>query len=101
MPASINEELDQRLLKEMYGVGAKRFEAYERLGVRTYEDLLRFYPRAYENRGNTVLLKDAVENEKNSIVLTVGSQPTIAVIRRGMELLKFRAFDESGSCQMT
>lgn len=82
------------------GVGKVKKEAYARLGVYSIDDLLHFYPRAYENRGNVVLLCEAEKNIKNSLILTVATTPRVHLIKRGMSLLKFRAFDDSASCEV-
>ncbi len=86
---------------DIYGVGRAKVEAYARLGVECVGDLLEFYPRAYEYRGDIKLLAEAREGVKCSLVMTVATEPKVALIRRGMSLLKFRAFDESGSCEIT
>jgi RecG-like helicase len=39
-------------IKKLYGVGEARAAAYARLGVSTVGDLLRHYPRGYEDRGD-------------------------------------------------
>ena len=83
------------------GVGKVRAAAYARLGVATVEQLLYHFPRAYENRGNIVTLTAAPEGEKCATILTVATEPKIALIRRGMSLLKFRAYDESGTAEIT
>ena len=85
----------------LYGVGAARQKAYARLGVHTVGQLLEHYPRAYENRGNVRLLCDAPSDGKCAVVLTVATSPRLSMIRRGMTLLKFRAYDDSGSCEIT
>ncbi|MBQ8401164.1 MAG: ATP-dependent DNA helicase RecG, partial [Clostridia bacterium] len=36
-----------------------------------------------------------------SAVLTVGTEPQVRMIRRGMTLVKFSAFDETGTCEIT
>ena len=93
--------LSELSIKSLHGVGPARAAAYSRVGVETVEDLLMYFPRAYENRGDIKLLAQSEENIKNAVILTVATEPKVARIRRGMNLLKFRAFDESGSCQIT
>ncbi len=88
-------------ITDLYGVGKAKAAAYASLGVFTVGDLLYFFPRAYENRGFTVPLSAAREDIKNAIIMTVATEPRVSLIRRGMSLLKFRAFDESGSCEIT
>lgn len=86
---------------ELYGVGKAKAAAYAALGVQTVGELLYFFPRAYENRGNIIPLSLARSDIKNAIVMTVATEPKISLIRRGMSLLKLRAFDDSGSCEIT
>ena len=88
-------------VSSLYGVGKARQSAYAKLGIETVSDLLEHYPRAYENRGDVKLLSDTVEGEKSAVVLTVASAPRVSMIRRGMNLLKFRAYDDSGVCEVT
>ena len=82
------------------GVGAVRAAAYARLGIRTLGELLQHYPRAYENRGAIRLLSDTVPDAKNAVVLTVASEAKIVRLRSHKSFLKFRAFDDSGSCEI-
>lgn len=84
------------------GVGPAKVAAYEKLGVRTLSDLLYHFPRAYENRGDIQTLEDAAANGmRNAVLLTVGTEPKSTRIRGRLTLLKFRAFDETGVCEIT
>ena len=89
----------------LYGVGPARCRAFAKLGVHTIEDLLYHYPRAYEYRGDIRLLSETSPEGKSAVILTVSTAPRAAMIRRGMTLLRFRAYDEScsagGSCEIT
>ncbi len=85
----------------LQGIGPARARAYERLGIVTVSDLIYHFPRAYENRGDIKLLSDCISGEKSAVVLTVGTVPKKTMIRRGMVLLRFTAFDESGVCEIT
>lgn len=83
------------------GIGPTRAKAYERLGIRTVNDLIYHYPRAYENRGDVKMLSDCVMGEKSSVILVIGTLPKKTMIRRGMVILRFTAYDESGTCEIT
>lgn len=91
----------------MPGVGEKRAQSFAKAGVTALSDLLHYYPRAYQNRGDVRNLADIREGTRTgetitcSAVLTVGTEPQMRMIRRGMTLVKFSAFDESGSCEIT
>ncbi len=86
---------------KLYGVGPAKIAAYEKLGIRTMGDLLYHFPRAYENRGDVRLLENAPEDARCAVVLTIGTEPKSTRIRGRMSLLKFKAFDESGICEIT
>ncbi len=88
-------------LTSLAGVGEKRAELFGNLGVFNVGDLLRFFPRAYQNRGDIkTICEAAMSGETSSMVLTVGCEPSSVTIKRGMNLTKFTAFDESGKCQI-
>ena len=82
------------------GVGKAKAEKLAKLGIHTVGDLLYYFPRAYENRGNVALLGDYITDIPRSYILTVASNPTSVKIKAGMTITKFRAFDNSGSCEV-
>ena len=83
------------------GVGPVKVRAYEKLGVVTLSDLLLHYPRAYEDRATIRLLSDAPADGKCACLLVVGTEPKVVRLRSHKSFLKFRAFDESGVCEIT
>ena len=97
--AAVSEyiEITSRDISSVSGIGAKRKDAFARLGIYTVGDLLRHFPRAYQNRGNIRLLSDAVMGENCSYLLTIGTQPRTALLKNRMTLTKFTAFDDSGT----
>ena len=82
------------------GVGAAKVAQLRKLGILSIRDLLYYFPRAYERRGDVHLLAEAIENQNTAFVLTVGTRVTTAKIRNGLSISKFRAFDESGSVEI-
>ena len=88
-------------VKVLSGVGPARVKAYAKLGINTVSDLIYHFPRAYENRGDIKLLSECVPGNKAALEMVIGTAPKKAMIRRGMTLLKFTAFDESGTCEIT
>ncbi len=87
-------------IKCLHGIGDVKARAYGRLGVHTVGDLLLHYPRGYENRADVRLLADTSEDSKSSVILTVATQARVARLKKYMSLLKFKAFDDSGSCEI-
>ena len=98
------EETYQKLIHSsigsLHGIGIKRAEAFSRLGIYTVGDLLRHFPRAYQNRGNIRLLAQGIEGESCSYLLTVATQPRSATLKNRKVITKFRAFDESGTVEI-
>ena len=86
-------------VERFFGVGARRAEAFHRLGISTARDLVYHFPRAYEPRGNVKTTRDAADGEVCSLILTVGTEPKTAAVRRGMVLTKVTAFDDFGKCE--
>ncbi len=82
------------------GVGKVRAACYARLGILTLGDLLAHFPRAYENRGDIRLLTDARTDGKSAVVLTVATAPKVVRLRSRKSFLKFRAYDDSASCEI-
>ena len=89
-------ELD---IKKLYGVGEARAKAYAALGISTVGDLLAHYPRGYEDRGSIKLLSEA-DDSKNAFLLTVASEPRTARLKNRMTVTKFKAYDDSATCEI-
>ena len=83
------------------GIGEARAKALARLGVRTLGELLSFFPRAYEDRSRILSVAQLEEGESACVRCTVTSEPELSRVRRGMELLRFRASDATGSLLIT
>lgn len=94
-------KLSNAPVKVLQGIGPARAKSYEKMGINTVSDLLYHFPRAYENRGDIKLLSECIPGNKASLMLVIGTVPKKTMIRRGMTLLKFTAFDESGTCEIT
>ncbi|MBQ9151297.1 MAG: ATP-dependent DNA helicase RecG [Clostridia bacterium] len=93
-------------ISALSGVGSARKADYERLGIHTVEDLLYHFPRAYEHRGDIRMLSDASEEPyksgaRMSTILTVSTEARVTRVKGRMTLCKFRAFDDSGACEIT
>lgn len=90
------------LISEISGVGPVKEKAFNSIGIFETEELIRHYPRAYQHRGDVRLLCDGnLDGEFGAFILTIATQPQVKMIRKGMSLLKFKAFDESGTCEIT
>ena len=83
------------------GVGEQRAKALNRLGIFTLQDLIAWFPRRYEDRTQIRRIADLAEGETACVAAMVASPPTVTHIRRGMDLVKLRAVDDSGVLDVT
>lgn len=106
-----NNEMSDRVLNRpvatLRGVGKSRAASLEKIGIRTINDLLHCWPRAYQDRGNVCTVAKIREKLEKGLtdpcaaILTVATEPEVRMIRRGMVILKIRAFDDTGSVTIT
>ena len=85
----------------MKGIGEKKALAFQKLGVFTLYDLLCCFPRRYEDRSVYKPIALTVHGETVCIRALVADTPRLTRIRRGLDLVKFRAVDESGMVDIT
>ncbi len=88
-------------VSELSGIGKARAEGLKKLGIVTVRDLIYYFPRAYENRADVRRLGEYDTERAHSYVLTVASSVSNARIKNRMTLSRFRAFDDSGSVEIT
>ena len=88
-------------LAVLHGIGETRRRAFKKLGIETLGDLISFFPRAYDDRTAFLAIADTVPGESACIRAVVADEPRLSRIRRGLELVRFRAYDESGSVTVT
>ncbi len=94
--ADLNDNI--RYLK---GVGEARAKALEKLGIRTLADMLGYFPRAYEDRRQLYAVAEAPLETPVCVKAMAAAPPVASFVRRGMELLKLRAVDETGTLDIT
>lgn len=91
-------EMDIQSLK---GVGEKRAELFRKLGAPTVGDLLRLYPRAYEDWSKPVEIREATLQEVNVIKGTVLTTPREQRIHGGKLLYKTTVTDGVSDMELT
>lgn len=78
------------------GVGEKRAQLLNKLGIFDIHTLLSFYPRAYEDWSRTKSASDVPENETCCIRAVLASPVTEHLVKKGMTLYKC-AFTDGAS----
>ncbi|MCL2567916.1 MAG: ATP-dependent DNA helicase RecG [Oscillospiraceae bacterium] len=87
-------------IRYMKGIGDVRAKALNKLGITSLGDLITTFPRAYDDRRQFAAIQNLTPGETVSVRAIVANEPRLQTIRRGLDLLKFRAVDESGSLEV-
>ena len=83
------------------GVGQQRKKLLAKLGIYHLWDLISYFPRDYDDRSHIYTIAEAPLEEPVCILAMVAESPRLSRVRRGMELVKLRAVDHSGSVDIT
>ena len=83
------------------GIGEQRAKALEKLGILTLQDLISYFPRAYDDRRTYKKIKDLADGENACVEAMAANTPTLNRVRKGLELVKLRAVDETGALDIT
>ncbi len=91
----INKEKVYSPIQYLKGVGPKKAKILNRLGIFTIKDLLFYFPRRYEDRGDVISIRDIVEDQ----VFVVSGRVFIHTYIRtnkGKDILKIGIEDGTG-----
>ena len=91
----------QTPVSTLRGIGPKKAEAFEKLGVRTLEDLVSLFPRRYEDRTHFTPIAAAAPDQSVCIRALVAQEPKLSRIRRGLEIVKVRVVDHTGAMDVS
>lgn len=83
------------------GIGDKTAALYHRLDIFTIDDLLRHYPRDYEEWRDIVKIGELRANQVHAVRAMVISAPQTVHIRKNMTITTLRVKDDSGACDIT
>lgn len=88
-------------IKYIKGVGEKRAELFNKLGIFDVDSLLHFFPRKYEDWTNTKSVKECENGENVSIKATMITPVKESMIRRGLTLFKCKFSDGENVINVT
>ena len=88
-------------LGEFPSIGPARQKALARLGLSTAADLLRHFPRDYEDRSQMTSIAAAAEGEPVCIRAMVAETPRLSRIRKGLDITKVKVVDEVNAMTVT
>ena len=79
------------------GVGEARAKSLAKLGITDLRSLLSYFPRAYDDRRVYKKIADLIPGENACVCAVIAGEPKLSRIRKGLDLIKLRAVDETGA----
>ena len=83
-------------VRRIRGIGEKRAEALNRLGIHTLLDLVSWFPMRYEDRSVVTPIGETADGESACICAIAATAPVLQRIPGRMEIVKVQAVDETG-----
>ena len=83
------------------GVGPNRAKLFNLLGIYTIEDLITYYPRAYQDRSKIKTIEELQDGEEALIEAVTMSRVSTFKLRRNMSVSKVQVQDDTGRCLIT
>ncbi len=87
-------------IKYVKGIGPKRANKLNKLGIFTVEDLVFYFPRQYQDRNNFKKIFELQDEEKVTIRVIISSIET-SNVRKGLVITKIGVRDETGFAKLT
>ncbi len=82
------------------GVGPNRAKALNKLGIYTLGDVITYFPREHEDRGQAKKISELVNGEEALISAYPVGRLNEIKIRKNLTLCKLHVRDESGGCEI-
>ena len=88
-------------IRSIKGIGEQRAKALKKLGIANLRDLISWFPRTYDDRRQAKRIADLIPGEAACVSAMISTPPKVSHIRKGMDLIKVRAVDETGVLDIT
>ena len=88
-------------IRYIKGVGEARAKSLAKLGITDLRSLLSYFPRAYDDRRSYKKIADLIPGENACVCAVIAGDPRLSRIRKGLDLIKLRAVDETGALELT
>ena len=89
----------KKQIQYVKGIGPKRAEKLNKLGIFTLKDLLYYFPRQFEDRNNLKKIIQLENDEKATIKVIISGVSTSSP-RKGMDITKVDVRDETGYAKL-
>ncbi|MBQ7668053.1 MAG: ATP-dependent DNA helicase RecG [Clostridia bacterium] len=88
-------------IRYIKGVGPAKEELFNKVEIKTVEDLINYFPRDYEDRTIIKKLFEVVDGEKVSFEAEIQGSVSTFVTRNKLRIIKANAFDDTAKITMT
>ncbi len=88
-------------IRYIKGVGEARAKSLAKLGITDLRSPLSYFPRAYDDRRAYKKIADLIPGENACVCAVIAGEPKLSRIRKGLDLVKLRAVDETGALELT
>ncbi len=88
-------------LTDIQGIGPAKAKSLARLGLYRVGDLLDHFPQRYEDRRQCLPIRQAPLDMPCCVSAMVAETPRLSRVRRGLELVKVKAVDHTGTLYIT
>ncbi len=92
-----HQQIQNTSIRYIKGVGPRRAQLLERLGIKTFEDILYYFPWRYENRKTLKKIRALTFGEIETATGRVVTSEIIRTRRRGMKIFELILSDDTGS----
>ena len=87
-------------ISKLSGIGVKRAELLNKLGIKSIGELLNFYPRAYEDWSNVEKIENLRNGETFCIKAILGTPVSDSRLSGGRFISKCSVYDDTGALQI-
>ena len=88
-------------IQQLDKVGPRKAEQFRKLGVNTVGELLRFYPRNYEDWSHPLTIEEAAAQDSGCVKVTIEETVKPSRIKGGRTLFKVRVTDGTNDMVVT
>ncbi|MCL2842035.1 MAG: ATP-dependent DNA helicase RecG [Oscillospiraceae bacterium] len=88
-------------IQTIKGIGETRAKALSKLGITTLGELITYFPRAYDDRREFQQIGNLTVGEMAVVHGVVAAEPRHQLVRRGLDIVKLQAVDETGKLNIT
>ena len=88
-------------IQYLKGVGPKKAELLNKMGIYNIKDLVEYYPRNYEDRTRLSNIIEFIDGENYLFIATLSDSIHIQRIRKNLTIYSTFVYDDTGECKMT